>query len=162
VRSPKNGTYLKLPSSWKIAELKAQDSPHVRSRHQSDEDQGVGGRSTCTPDSSRQAFVASSSSVAEQDAVIASRGPQLVLPIDEGAQQRCRDGPRGGDISQGVFRGQRSVFNTPATVGPVQSDQITFLDKAARIFLSGGHRLPEHVLREEQEGHPDGHQVVHA
>lgn len=127
VRSPKTGTYLKLPSDWRVNDLAIEGIVFGRQFNApagATDDMGE----LFTRDTPGGFVRVVELSAASQDAVSLSAARNSLFDIDAGlnsGEMRLVDG---GDLRQPGFRGQHVVVTTQVGDGAVTIDQTTFLD----------------------------------
>jgi len=127
VRSPKTGTYLKLPDDWQVKDLAIEGIAFGRQFNPpTGEDRQIADLFTRDTPGGFVRVVALS--VASQDAVSLSAARNSMFDIDAGlesGEMRLLDGD---ELRQPGFRGQHVVVNTQVGDGVITIDQTTFLD----------------------------------
>lgn len=127
VRSPKTGTYLKVPDDWQVKELALEgiafgrqfNPPTGRERDFGD---------LFTRDTPGGFVRVVSLSLASQDAVSLSAARNAMFDIDAGINSGSMKLVDGSELRQPGFRGQHVVVNTQVGDVVITLDQTTFLD----------------------------------
>jgi hypothetical protein len=130
VRSPKTGTYLKLPSDWKVADLPVEGLAFGRQFNAPSDATDVADLFTGNTPGGLVRVV--TLSPATQDAVSLSAVRNSMFNIDEGLNSGEMHLVGGGELHQHGFRGQHVVVNTEVGAGVVTIDQTTFLDAGSK------------------------------
>jgi hypothetical protein len=134
VRSPKTGTYLKLPSDWKVKDLAIEGIVFGR---QFNPPAGVASDvgELFTGDTPGGFVRVVELSEASQDAVSLSAARNSLFDIDAGLNSGDMRFVDGAALRQPGFRGQHIVVNARLAGGVVTIDQTTFLDaESERLY----------------------------
>ena len=131
VRSPKTGTYLKLPADWQVEEFALEGITFGRQFNPpTGEDRELG--DLFTRDTPGGFVRVVTLSLASQDAVSQSAARNSMFDIDAGLNNGTMRLVDGGDLRQPGFRGQHVVVNTQVGDLVITLDQTTFLDAESK------------------------------